>query len=88
MLTGIFIRGSALILAVLNIIFLSVLVYRTVGVVNSEHIDFFKVLYDCGCGFEPTHAWKKILEDIGLLAISLILFFTPAYGFMLFKSDR
>jgi uncharacterized membrane protein YphA (DoxX/SURF4 family) len=88
LILGIFIRGSALILAWLNAVFLVVLIYRTTGIAASEHISFFKVFFDCGCGFEPTHAWKKILEDAGLFAISLILFFAPAYGYMLFRSDR
>jgi len=85
---GVFIRGSALILALMNAMFLFVLVYRTAGVISAGNTGFFEVFFDCGCGFEPTHAWKKIAEDIGLLAISLILLFSPAYGFMLFRADR
>ncbi len=85
---GVFIRGSALILALMNAMFLFVIIYRTAGVIRAGNTGFFEVFFDCGCGFEPTHAWKKIVEDIGLLAISLILLFSPAYGLMLFRSDR
>lgn len=66
LLTGIFMRGSALILAVFNVVFIAVISYRTYGIMGREGTPFMEVYFDCGCGFGATYAWKKLIEDIVL----------------------
>ena len=63
LITGCFLRGSALILVVFNVVFLIAVTVRTAQVMNEGSIKFLKVYFDCGCGFGETYAWKKLLED-------------------------
>ncbi|MCK4236284.1 MAG: DoxX family membrane protein, partial [Candidatus Krumholzibacteria bacterium] len=67
---GVFIRGSALILLVLSVVFLVAVSIRTAGVMYEESLPFLKVYFDCGCGFGETYAWKKLLEDSIFFLIS------------------
>jgi uncharacterized membrane protein YphA (DoxX/SURF4 family) len=83
LLTGIFLRGSALILLVLNAVFLVAVSIRTFGVMSEEGIAFTKVYFDCGCGFGETYAWKKLAEDAFFLLFSLALLLAPAYRFVI-----
>lgn len=85
LLSGIMMRGSALILSVLNLVFIIVITYRTAGIMSAEGTSLKEVFFDCGCGFGPTYAWKKLIEDAFLLSFSLCVLFTPAYRFVLGK---
>jgi uncharacterized membrane protein YphA (DoxX/SURF4 family) len=85
LITGIFIRGASLTLTAMNLGFLIVIVYKTLYEMDSTNIAFFDVFFDCGCGFKPTHAWKKILEDVGLLGLSLLLLFSREHRFILLR---
>jgi uncharacterized membrane protein YphA (DoxX/SURF4 family) len=86
MLTGVFIRGGSLVISLLMAFFLGVVIYRTYGIMDKAGIAFTRVHFDCGCGFKPTYAWKKILENTVLLILSLIIFLSPSYRFVLFRS--
>ncbi|MFO7914198.1 MAG: DoxX family protein [Candidatus Krumholzibacteriales bacterium] len=88
LLTGIFIRGGSLIFSVLMAGFLGVVVYRTTGIMDAAAIPFTEVYFDCGCGFEPTYAWKKIIENTALLIFSLLILFSPCQRFVLIRSGR
>jgi uncharacterized membrane protein YphA (DoxX/SURF4 family) len=88
LVTGIFLRGSALILAAFNIVFLIAVSIRTAQVMSEESIGFMKVYFDCGCGFGETYAWKKLLEDIVFLVFSCVLLAAPAYRFVLQRARR
>jgi uncharacterized membrane protein YphA (DoxX/SURF4 family) len=85
LLTGVFLRGSALILAVMNLVFMVVITYRTAGIMAAEGTPLRQVYFDCGCGFGPTYAWKKLIEDAFLLAFSIVLLFSPSYRFTVGK---
>ncbi|MCD6379815.1 DoxX family protein [bacterium] len=84
-ITGIFIRGASFTLAIMNMGFIAVIAYRTLSIMNSGDTSFLNVFFDCGCGFGPTYAWKKLLEDTGLLGLSLILLFTREHRFVLLR---
>jgi uncharacterized membrane protein YphA (DoxX/SURF4 family) len=84
---GVFIRGSALILLVLNAMFLVIIAKRTIGFVNAG-TPFLKVYFDCGCGFGATYAWKKLLEDSVYFFLSMVLLFAPGYRFTLLSARR
>jgi len=87
LVTGIFVRGSALVLLALNTMFLIVIAGRTAGIVR-EGTPFFKVYFDCGCGFGATYAWKKLIEDTAYFIISMVLVFAPAHRFAVSLSRR
>ena len=88
LLTGVFIRGGSLIVSILMAVFLGVVVYRAIGIMNAADIPFSEIHFDCGCGFEPTYAWKKITENTILLIFSLLIFFSPYQRFVLHRSGR
>lgn len=87
LVTGAFIRGSALILLGLNAMFLVVIAKRTVGVMH-EGTPFLKVYFDCGCGFGATYAWKKLLEDSVYFILAMILLFAPVHRFSISFARR
>ncbi|HUV37186.1 MAG TPA: DoxX family protein [Patescibacteria group bacterium] len=86
--TGIFLRGSALLLLLLNAWFLVIVWIRTAGIMNAEGIAFSKIYFDCGCGFGVTYAWKKLIEDAFFFIFSCALFLAPAYRFVLVPIRR
>ena len=83
LLTGFFMRGAALILTAMNLVFIIVITYRTVGIMSAEGTPLREVYFDCGCGFGPTYAWKKLIEDAVLLAFSVAILFSPSYRFVI-----
>jgi len=88
LLTGLLMRGSALILFVFNAVFIVAVSIRTVGIMGEEGIGFLSVYFDCGCGFGATHAWKKLLEDTIFFLFSLAILLKPEYRFVLRISRR
>jgi uncharacterized membrane protein YphA (DoxX/SURF4 family) len=85
LITGISIRGASFTLAAMSLGFLTVIVYRTLSIMGAGNVAFSDVFFDCGCGFGPTYAWKKIIEDTGLLSLSLILLFAREHRFVLLR---
>jgi putative oxidoreductase len=79
--TGLFVRGAALALLCLNAMFIVVIAKRTAGYVH-EGTPFMKVYFDCGCGFGPVFAWKKLLEDAVYLVMSAALVTAPLHRFV------
>jgi putative oxidoreductase len=80
LVTGIGVRGSALVLLGLNAMFIIVIAKRTAGYV-SEGTPFMKVYFDCGCGFGAVFAWKKLIEDAAYLIMSAALLTAPLHRF-------
>lgn len=83
LLTGIFVRGAALIISVMNMLFIVVIAHRTMSIMSAEGIPFRQVFFDCGCGFGPTYAWKKLIEDAVFLAFSITVLFSSSYRFVI-----
>lgn len=83
LLTGLLMRGSALILAVVNVVFIVVIAYRSAVIMNADGIPLSQVFFDCGCGFGPTYAWKKLIEDTVLFFAALLILSAPAYRLVL-----
>lgn len=88
LLTGLLMRGSALIFFIFNAVFLVAVSVRTAGIMGEEEIGFMSVYFDCGCGFGATHAWKKLLEDAAFFLFSLVILLKPEYRFVLNISRR
>ncbi|MDD3641989.1 MAG: DoxX family membrane protein [Candidatus Krumholzibacteria bacterium] len=83
LLTGLLMRGSALILAVVNVVFIVVIAYRSAAIMNAEGIGLSQVFFDCGCGFGPTYAWKKLIEDTVFFFAALAILSAPGYRLVL-----
>lgn len=81
LVTGVGVRGAALILIGLNAMFLAVIAKKTIGYLG-DGTPFMKVYFDCGCGFGATFAWKKLLEDAVYLLVALALLATPRHRFV------
>lgn len=81
LLGGLFMRGAALTLAVMNAIFLAMITWRTIGVMSAEGTPLMKVYFDCGCGFGATYAWKKLIEDTLFILMAAAIYFSPAFRF-------
>jgi len=81
LVTGLCVRGSALILLGLNAMFLVVIAKKTAGFVHGG-TPFMKVYFDCGCGFGATYAWKKLLEDAVYLIVAAVLVAAPLHRFI------
>lgn len=88
LLTGIFLRGSALVLLVMNAVFIAVIAIRAAYIMSEEGIGLTKVYFDCGCGFGATYAWKKLIDDSIFLALSCILLIAPVYRFIIIRPRR
>ena len=82
-LSGCMMRGAALILVVLNAVFIVAVAFRTHGVMVEQNLSFFKVYFDCGCGFGATYAWKKLLEDMIFLGLAATILVSSSYRFAL-----
>ncbi|MFA4949144.1 MAG: DoxX family protein [Candidatus Krumholzibacteriia bacterium] len=81
LVTGVVVRGAALILIGLNAMFLAVIAKKTAGYL-SDGTPFTQIFFDCGCGFGATYAWKKLLEDAAYLLMSLALLAAPRHRFV------
>ena len=82
LISGIFMRGSALILAVFNLVFIFVISYRTAMIIRTEGTPLMEIFFDCGCGFGVTYAWKKLIEDALLMAGAVLIFMANPYRFV------
>ncbi|MEO0250492.1 MAG: hypothetical protein ABIN58_13400, partial [candidate division WOR-3 bacterium] len=80
LVSGIFLRGSALSIFVLNAVFIVVIAMRTAVIVRGG-TPFLEVLFDCGCGFGETYAWKKLIEDIIYLLVAGVILVAPAHKY-------
>ncbi len=83
LLSGLCMRGAALILALMNVVFIVVISYRTAGIMSAEGTPLTQVFFDCGCGFGPTYAWKKLIEDAVLLVFAISILVAPGYRFVI-----
>ena len=69
LLTGMYLHGSALILTVLNAIFIMAITKRTAEIMHAG-TPLLQVYFDCGCGFGAAYAWKKLLENAVLFLMA------------------
>ncbi|MBN2185624.1 MAG: DoxX family protein [Candidatus Krumholzibacteriota bacterium] len=88
LISGIFMRGAALILAVFNLAFIFVISFRSVLIIRNEGTPFMSIFFDCGCGFGATYAWKKLIEDALLLAGAVLIFAAPPYRFVFYPRRK
>jgi uncharacterized membrane protein YphA (DoxX/SURF4 family) len=82
LVVGFAVRGSALVLLVMLGTFSWIVLQRALAIQVEQHIPFSAVKFDCGCGTGEVFIWRKLLENLGLLALAVWLLF--AHG----RTDR
>lgn len=73
LLGGIALRGTALVLAGMLVPFTIVVTLRAVGIHSAEKIAFCAIQFDCGCGTGEVNICRKLVENTGLILLSLVL---------------
>ncbi len=73
LVTGIAVRGSALIMVIMLVPFTIVVLKRALAISSAQHIPFTQVKFDCGCGTGEVFIWRKMIENSVLILLSLWL---------------
>jgi putative oxidoreductase len=77
LLTGVAVRGTALVVLCMLLPF-SIVVFKRALVMASTHgIAFCSVQFDCGCGGGEIIICRKLMENAGLMLVSIWLIFCP-----------
>ena len=78
LLTGIAIRGTALILMLMLASFTALVVNHALKLMTVKAISFCAVKFDCGCGAGEVFICRKIAENLGLIFLSIWLLIAPS----------
>ena len=70
LLFGVAVRGSALMLIVMLLIFSPIVVKRALEIAAEKHLAFCAVKFDCGCGMGELFICHKLVENTVLLLLS------------------
>jgi uncharacterized membrane protein YphA (DoxX/SURF4 family) len=70
---GIAVRGTALVTLAMLIPFTIVVFHRAQGIAAATGILFCAVKFDCGCGGGEMFICRKLLENFGLMLLSILL---------------
>lgn len=70
LLTGVAVRGTALLLLLMLIPFTAVVLHRALGIASLQHIAFCAVRFDCGCGNGEVLICRKLAENTLLILLS------------------
>jgi uncharacterized membrane protein YphA (DoxX/SURF4 family) len=73
LLAGIAVRGTALTLVAVLIPFTAVVWHRALVLQGARAIPFCAVKFDCGCGTGEEFICHKLLENAGLILVSIWL---------------
>jgi uncharacterized membrane protein YphA (DoxX/SURF4 family) len=71
--TGVAVRGSALLLLLMLVPFTIVVLRRALGIHTLQHIPLCAVKFDCGCGNGEVWICRKVMENCGLILLSVWL---------------
>jgi putative oxidoreductase len=75
LLAGVAVRGTALVLVAILIPFTGVVWHRALELQATKGIPFCAVKFDCGCGTGEVFICGKLLENAGLILLSVWLLF-------------
>ena len=73
LVTGVAVRGSALVMVLMLVPFTVLVLRRALVISDLQHIPFSQIKFDCGCGTGEVVIWKKLIENSGLIMLSLWL---------------
>ncbi len=83
LILGVCIRGSALVLAGMLVTFIPALFARALDISAAQGIGLCSVAFDCGCGTGERNTCMKMLENTGLLALSMVALFSRSRAWCL-----
>jgi uncharacterized membrane protein YphA (DoxX/SURF4 family) len=72
LLTGVAVRGSALLLLAMLIPFTLIVLKRALAIASAEGILFCAVKFNCGCGTGDVLICQKLIENSGLMLLALL----------------
>lgn len=72
LLTGVAVRGSALVLLGMLIPFTFIVLKRALAIASAEGVLFCAVKFNCGCGGGDVYICQKIIENTGLMLLALL----------------
>ena len=72
MIAGVAVRGSALSLLIMLVVFTSAISIRTAAIMESDGLSLCAVAFDCGCGAGVVNVCNKLAENLGLMALAAI----------------
>lgn len=78
LLCGLFHRAAGTVVVVMLLVFTSAVFIRAVGVYQREDIGFCQIQFDCGCGAGVIVICKKLLINLGLIALSMVVLVSKA----------
>ena len=73
LITGVALRGTALLLLAMLVGFTVVVTLRALNIYNSLPIAFCDIKFDCGCGAGEEWICEKVPKNIGLCLLSAIV---------------
>ena len=71
LISGVAVRGSALVLVTMLVPFTAAVLRRALAIQTSLGIPFCAVRFDCGCGLGEVWICQKLLENTLLVAVSV-----------------
>ena len=83
LILGIGLHGIGGVLCAMLAGFTSLIALRTWGIMQAEGTPFFEVQFNCGCGTGPEIIWIKLLENTGLILLSLLTAVSSSRSFCL-----
>jgi uncharacterized membrane protein YphA (DoxX/SURF4 family) len=72
LLTGVAVRGSALVLLGMLIPFTLIVLKRALAIASAEGILFCAVKFNCGCGGGDVFICQKLIENTGLMLLAML----------------
>jgi len=72
LLVGLSVRGAAVTLLGMLVVFTGAIFLRSLDIHAQGGIAYCAIQFDCGCGTGPVYICRKLLENGGLLALSLV----------------
>ena len=79
---GFWLRGAALQIVAMLIVFIPAIALRTIGMLNADPgLSFFDVQFDCGCGTGVEIIWIKLLKNSGLSLLALVILLSRSRRF-------
>jgi len=72
-ITGLWLRGTALLLSGMNAVFAIAIAFRAWLIMSTTGIGFFDLTFDCGCGFGVVYIPTKIVENLLLVAVGVLI---------------